>query len=113
MTTLKQITELEFDEQFTILENHLDDNAGFSGCLYETFGEELDYAFEMSKTNRVLTVIECDADYDEDIIDDGSDEYYEKTRGLTYYVTGFHLVNRLGFLILDKPYEFEFEVKID
>jgi hypothetical protein len=113
MTTIKQITELEFDEQFTILENHLDDNAGFSGCMYETFGEELDYAFEMSKQNRVLTIIECDAELDENIVDDDSDEYYDKTRPSMFYVTGFHLVNRLGFLILDKPYDYEFEVKID
>lgn len=115
--TLKQITELEFAEQFTVLENHLDDNAGFSGCLYETFGNELDYAFEMAKENRVLTVIESDdVEYDEDAIepdDDGSEEYYDKTRPLIYYVTGFHLVNRLGFLILDKPYDYEFEVKIN
>ena len=68
MTTIKQITELEFDEQFTVLENHLDDNAGFSGCLYETFGEELAFVTEMAKANRVLTVIECDGDCDEDII---------------------------------------------
>jgi hypothetical protein len=27
-------------------------------------------------------------------------------------VSGFHLVNRLGYLVLDKPYEYEFEVKV-
>lgn len=102
---MKNLTEEEFYNNFNLIDNHLDDNAGFDGKLYETFGKELDYVFKMGNQNRVLTVIECD---NEDTTEDDED-----VQPLLYYVTGFHLVNRLGFLILDKPYEFEFEVKID
>jgi hypothetical protein len=30
-----------------------------------------------------------------------------------FYSSGYHLVNRLGFLVLDKPYTEDFEVKLD
>lgn len=91
---MRQISENEFDTQFTTVKNHLDDNASFGGCLFETYGTELDYVFEKSKiTKNVWTYIEGD-------------------EGL-YIVTGFHRVNRLGFLITDEPYTEEIEVKID
>ena len=93
---MKKITEDEFYEKFTTVKNHLDESAGFDSCLFETYGEELDYVFELSKKeNRVWTVIEND---------DGE--------GLTY-ATGFHLVNRLGFLITEETWSEEMEVKVD
>ena len=45
---IKNLTEEEFLNEFTRQENHFDNNAGFSGCLFETFGEELEYVFELS-----------------------------------------------------------------
>jgi hypothetical protein len=56
----------------------------------------------MIDSNRVVTIIEGDTDVDVD----------ESPINL-YYVSGYHLVNRLGYLILDKPYTEEFEVKLD
>jgi hypothetical protein len=95
------LTEAQFEDNFILQKNHLDDNASFDGYLYETFSEEMEYVLEMVKENRVITVIEYDTD----------DESEDSEMNL-YYVTGYHIVNRLGFLILDKPYEFDFEVKI-
>ena len=93
---MKKITEEEFDEQFETVENHLEENASFSGCMFETYGEELDYVFELSKKEkRVWTIIEGE----------GENEMY--------YVTGFHLVNRIGFLVTKEPYTEELEVKTD
>ena len=92
---MEKLTENEFDEKFTPVENHLDDNASFSGCMFETYGEEVDYVFKLSKTTKkVWTIIEGDDD-------------------TLFYVTGFHLVNRLGFLVTEESYEEESEVKLD
>lgn len=81
------ITEDNFDEIFKPQQNHLDDNAGFNGCMYETYGEELDYVFQLAQTTkRVWTIIE------------GDDE-------TMFYAAGFHHINRLGFLVTEKEWE--------
>ena len=71
--------------------------------MFETYGFEFEYVKDMSKENRVITIIEGE---DED------DDNGEPVASM-YYTTGYHLVNRIGFLILDKPYTEEFEVKLD
>lgn len=91
----KEITEDNFDEVFKPQQNHLDDNASFDGCMYETFGEEVDYVFNLAKTtNRVWTIIEGDND-------------------TLFYVTGFHYVNRLGFIVCEVEYTEEMEIQLD
>jgi len=95
MESIKRITEDEFEEQFTTVENHLDDNASYSGCMFETYGEEVDYVFELSQNEkRVWTIIEGDDDK-------------------TYYATGFHRVNRIGYLVTEEEYTEEMEVELD
>lgn len=101
---MKQLTEQQFDEQFEPVTNHIDDNASFDGCMFETYGEELEYVKQMAEQNRVVTIIEGD---NEETNDSG------EPVACMYYVTGYHLVNRIGFLILDKPYTEEFEVKLE
>ena len=91
----KEITEDNFDEVFKPQQNHLDDNASFNGWMYETYGEELDYVFNLAKTTKkVWTIIEGDND-------------------TMYYVTGFHYVNRLGFIVCEIEYTEEMEIKLD
>lgn len=83
-----EISEDKFYEEYKPQINHLDDNASFDGCMYETYGEELDYVFQLSKKeNRVWTIIEGD-------------------EGICYSA-GFHYVNRLGFLVTEKPWDSE------
>ena len=36
---MKQLTEEQFDNQFELVPNTLDDNASFDGFMYETFGD--------------------------------------------------------------------------
>ena len=92
---MKHITEDEFYEQFNTVENHLDENASFSSCMFETYDKELDYVFELSKKeNRVWTIIEGDS-------------------GKMYYASGFHRVNRIGFLITEEEWKEETEVTLD
>jgi hypothetical protein len=112
--TLKILTEDEFLNKFTRQKNHIDTNAGFDGCLFETYGKELDYVFEMSKLNRVVTIIEGE-DEDQEITyttQSGEEITETITVSIFHYASGFHYVNRHGYFVLDKPYEYEFEAKV-
>jgi hypothetical protein len=116
--TVLKITEDEFWEQYKPVKNHLDDNAGWSGCLYETYNPEKQYCFDLAqKENRVWTVIETDVvvydpedDPDEDP-DEDDDEVYQPT--CMTIISGFHWVDRIGFLITEKSFEEEKEVNIE
>jgi hypothetical protein len=103
--TVLQLTEEQFDEQFELIENHIDDNASFNGCMFETYGDEIDFVFEMAKENRVITIIESDCE--EDINDSG------EVNACMYYVSGYHMVNRIGYLITTEPITEDFEVKLE
>lgn len=82
-----QISENDFLEIYKPQKNHLDNNASFGGCMYETYSPEIDYVFELSKTTKkVWTIIEGDHD-------------------TISYSAGFHYVNRLGFLVTEKEWE--------
>ena len=112
---IKNITEEEFYENYNRLQNHIDKNASFDGCMYETYGEELAYVFEMSKKKRVVTIIEGDdgEEFEETFINQLGVEIKDMILNVNlYYASGFHSINRLGYFVLDKPYEYEFEVNI-
>jgi hypothetical protein len=109
---MNKLTENEFEtnKEYQLQINHIvrsftnssiadEDICSFGGCMYETFGEELNYVFSLRDKNRVLTIIEGD----------GEDEKV----GSLFITTGFHYVNRIGFLVLEKPYEEEFEVELE
>lgn len=101
---MKQLTEEQFDNQFELSINHIDDNASFDGNMFETFDEELTFVREMAKENRVITIIEGDEDVE--------NEFGEPTLNM-FYVSGMHLVNRIGYLITKEPITEEFEVKLE
>lgn len=91
---LKKLTDDQFYDQYTPVKNHIDNNASFDGCMFETYGEELEHVFKESKKgNNVWTILECDGDW--------------------YLASGFHIVNRMGFLITKEAYKVETEVKLD
>ena len=82
----EDISEDDFYENFTMVKNHLDDNASFNGCMFETYGEEHDYVRKMAReTNRVWTIV--DGEYD-----------------TQYYIAGYHFVNRLGYIITEEDW---------
>ena len=90
MNDLNNITEDEFDATYSLLPNHLNPNASWSygegsGCLFETYGEEL--AFVRSQDPRTIWTLM-----------DGDD-------GDQYLVSGYHYVNRIGYLISTSPVE--------
>jgi len=104
---MTKISEETFEEKFIPQINHIvreqedeeiedNDICGFSGCLYETYGEELDYVLEMANNpnekNKVWTIISCEDD-------DGNENIV--------YQAGYKLVNRMGYLITENPFENE------
>jgi len=78
------LTEDEFKSKFTMVKNHLDDNASLYGFMFETYGAEVDYIASLAKTNTVWTYLE------------GEDDFY--------FVTGMLLVNRIGYFVTKEPY---------
>jgi len=88
MNSSTVLSEDEFDQRYPLLPNHLNPNASWgdgegSGCLFETYGEEV--AFVSTQDPRtVWTLI------------DGDD-------GGLWVVSGMHLVNRIGYLVSTIP----------
>jgi hypothetical protein len=101
---IEYYSEEQFDEKFTLVDNHLDKNASFDGKMFETYGEQLTFVNEMSKQNKVITIIEAGGD-------EVDDEGYVIPN--MYYTSGLHYVNRIGYLITTEPIEVQFECIID
>jgi len=82
MTIDCDLTEDDFIARFKPVPNPIDPSAGFDGCLFETFGEDLAYV-QAQDPNLIWTVLDCD--------------------GQLAIASGFHVVNRLGYLIASVP----------
>ena len=67
-----------------------EDMCSFGGCMYETFGEELEY-IKTQSNNRIWTIVDGD---DDDLL----------------IIAGFHFVNRLGYLVTDTEWSNENEI---
>lgn len=80
------ITDVVFSETYKPKTNHLDDNASWDGCMYETYGEELEYVkmVDAETLNKVWTILDCD--------------------GALIVSSGYQHVNRVGYLITEVPY---------
>lgn len=94
---MRSLTEDQFDSMFTLVPNHIRNDTGWcvddKCCLYETYGEEVDYIASISDTNTVWTYV---------VGDEG-----------TYLLSGMYLVNRMGYLVSKERYTEDYEVKID
>ena len=77
------MTYESFVEAYKPIANHLDDNASLDGCMYETYGEEHDYV-RTQPSDEIWTYL--DGDYGEALI-----------------VSGYHFVNRIGYVITEAP----------
>jgi hypothetical protein len=96
---LIQLTEEQFDKQYPQIDNIIDKNySSFNNKMYETYGEELDFVIKMAKENRVITIVESESE----------SEFMNLC-----YLSGFHTVNRLGYLISENKINVNFEVKLD
>lgn len=95
---LIRMSEDEFYEKYNPVKNHLDANAAFDGCMFETYGTEVDYVSAFAKNEdrkKVWTIIEAEGNF--------------------YYLSGYHIVNRFGYLITEEafPEDQDIEVELD
>jgi hypothetical protein len=82
-----QISEVEFDRRFPLLANHIDCNATWAfgegpGCLFGISHEELAFV-RAQPAGQVWTLVDCD-------------------EGMSV-ISGFHFVNRIGYLVSTHP----------
>ena len=90
----KKIQWRTFAKKFTITPNPIQVQKGYDPIeMVETYGEEVKYAWEMSKQNRCWTCVDCD--------------------GKLYLIAGYHWVNRLYYIITDQPYDKKYELRWD
>lgn len=80
--------ESQFWDTFKPIKNHLDDNASLDGMMFETYGQELEFV-KSQPDNLIWTY--CD---------DGETAFIS---------SGYHLVNRLGYLIASEPFNGDYE----
>lgn len=80
------LSEEALIERFPFQPNPFDANAPFDfgngGAMFETYGLELNYVLAQPR-NRIWTLVEVD--------------------GHLYVVSGFHVVNRLGYFVSAMP----------
>ncbi len=92
-----EMTEDEFVSQYPLLHNHLNPNASWTiddnrGCMFETSGKE--YGFVQQQDPQTVWTL-CDGDDD------------------TYILSGFHHVNRIGYLVSKVPVPEGTEVEVN
>ena len=92
-----EMSEDEFDDKYPLIKNHLNPNAGWAcdegpGCLFETYGEELEFVRQQDP-RTVWTLV------------DGDD-------GDQYLTNGFHFVNRIGYLVSTVPVPEEIDIDV-
>lgn len=89
------ITEDEFYEKYNPVKNHLVPDAAFDGFMFETYGKELEYIQSHKNKQQIWTIIEVDGNF--------------------YFVSGYHFVDRFGYLLTEELVEegVEIEVKLN
>jgi hypothetical protein len=77
------MTYEDWANRYKPVQNHLDENAGFEGTMFETFGAERDYVWDIAQQNNAKVWTLCEED------------------GVQFIGSGWHLVNRLGYFITE------------
>ena len=100
--SFKTLTEDEFYERFNPIKNHFYENpedCSFDGCMFETYGQEVDWINGLLKNanmyKKIWTILDCE--------------------GKLYITSGYHYVNRYGYLITSEavPEDIEYTVEPD
>lgn len=97
--THKQISWEEFEETYRPIQNHISHRQEFNGWLFETYGKDLEYIegleanHEKYGAKNVWTIIDDD-------------------NGDSVIISGYHYVNRQGYIITDIPWEKDFSIEV-
>ena len=72
--------------------------AALMACMFETYGQEIDYITELINDGGKASVWTI-----------------EEVEGKFYFVSGYHFVNRFGYLVTNEPVpeDEEYEVLLD
>ena len=81
------ITFEEFEETYKPIKNPFVQDSSYEGCMFETYGVELAHVRKQNN-NNIWTIIDCE---DEE----------------QYIIPGYGIINRIGYLICDVPWESE------
>ena len=84
---MNSIDYWDWIKQFKPLVNHLDDNAGIDGCLFNPWGKQLEFV-QQFKSDFVWSLIVSDMEDDTTIWE---------------IANGTHVVNLQGYLITKEP----------
>ncbi|CAB5220200.1 hypothetical protein UFOVP235_2 [uncultured Caudovirales phage] len=79
------MTDDEWTELFRPMTNPIDDNASCGGCMFETFGDDL--AFVLKQNPLCVWT------------------YQDDDNGIPCITSGYHLVNRIGYFVTEKPFD--------
>lgn len=86
MKQLEVISVDQWDKKYKPITNTLGDNPSWGGVMFETYGDEQELV-RRTKNEYVWTYIDGD-------------------KG-TVLITGYHIVNRIGYFICENPWESE------
>ena len=89
------LTMEEWEYHFKPIDNPIDKNASLGGAMFETYGEEYDYvaAIGHREPNRIWT-------------------YMDDDNGDTVIINAWAFVNRIGYLITEKPYDDSIDIQV-
>ena len=82
---MTDLTLEQWDEVYRPIQNHLDPFASLGGTMFETFGEE--YAYVLSEDEHYVWT------------------YVDGDNGELLLLSGFHIINRIGYFITEKMWE--------
>lgn len=81
-----------WETAFKPIENHISDDRGWNGLMFETYGEDLQFVVAQPQ-NKVWTWVDSDEG--------------------TVILNGYHLVNRIGYFVTEKAWSTNHEVPVD
>lgn len=82
----------EWEKAFKPIENHISGDRGWNGLVFETYGDDLQFVVAQPQ-NRIWTWVDTD---------EGS-----------VILSGYHLVNRIGYFVTEKEWSTDHEVPVD
>ena len=87
-----EVTVDQWEEQYNPIQNHISGDRGWNGTLFETYGDDL--AFVLSQPlNLRWTWVDTDEG--------------------TTLISGFHLVNRIGYFVTEYPWIKTTEIEVE
>jgi hypothetical protein len=93
MTT---ISDNEWTAKYRPIKNPVDPDASCDGDMFETYGEDLAYVLNVAKLNPLHVWT-----------------YQDDDNGIPCIVSGYHLVNRIGYFITELPCEENDDIYVD